>query len=149
MEAFSGSDLRDAATKYGNADDATPVGRADVCDASAVLLAAAVLPSDAGPDSVPDRPARAKALLCADAGAAAGPDHEPAVLRADVGANAPARRPQLRADFGAIAPRSLVLAHKIADPGAHRKANPCAVIQADTTADTDGETDIGQPCAVG
>ena len=113
MEAFSGSDLRDAATKYGNADDATPVGRADVCDESAVLLAAAVLPSDAGPDSVPDRPARAKALLCADAGAAAGPDHEPAVLRADV---------------GAIAPRSLVLAHEIADPGAHRKADAAAVI---------------------
>ena len=134
MEAFSRTELRDAATKYGNADDAKPVGRADVCDESAVLLAAAVLPSDTGPDSVPDRPARAKALLCADAGAAAGPDHEPAVLRADV---------------GAIAPRSLVLAHKIAG-----KAKPCAVIQADTTAtditaDTDGETDIGQPCAVG
>ena len=63
MEAFSGSDLRDAATKYGNADDATPVGRADVCDASAVLLAAAVLPSDTGPDSVPNRPARAAAFL--------------------------------------------------------------------------------------
>ena len=115
MEAFSRTELRDAATKYGNADDAKPVGRADVCDASAVLLAAAVLPSDTGPDSVPDRPARAKALLCADAGAAAGPDNEPAVLRADVGANAPARRPQL-------------LAHEIADPGAHRKADAAAVI---------------------
>ena len=134
MAPFSCSEFRDAATKYGNADDAKPVGRADVCDKSAVLLAAAVLPSDTGPDSVPDRPARAKALLCADSGAAAGPDHEPAVLRADV---------------GAIAPRSLVLAHKIAG-----KAKPCAVIQADSTAaditaDTDGETDIGQPCAVG
>ena len=115
MEAFSGSDLRDAATKYGNADDAKPIDRADVCDESAVLLAAAVLPSDTGPDSVPDRPARAKALLCADAGAAAGPDNEPAVLRADVGANAPARRPQL-------------LAHEIADPGAYRKADAAAVI---------------------
>ena len=69
MEAFSRTELRDAATKYGNADDARPVGRADVCDESAVLLAAAVLPSDTGPDSVPDRPARAKALLCADVGA--------------------------------------------------------------------------------
>ena len=103
MAPFSCTEFRDAATKYGNADDAKPVGRADVCDESAVLLAAAVLPSDTGPDSVPDRPARAKALLCADAGAAAGPDHEPAVLRADV---------------GAIAPRPLLSAHEIADPGA-------------------------------
>ena len=69
MAPFSRTELRDAATKYGNADDAKPVGRADVCDASAVLLAAAIVPSDAGPDSVPDRPARAKALLCADVGA--------------------------------------------------------------------------------
>ena len=63
MEAFSGSDLRDAATKYGNADDAKPVGRADVCDESAVLLAAAIVPSDAGTDSVSDRLARAAAVL--------------------------------------------------------------------------------------
>ena len=63
MAPFSGTEFRDAATKYGNADDAKPVGRADVCDESAVLLAAAVLPSDTGPDSVPDRPARAAAVL--------------------------------------------------------------------------------------
>ena len=63
MAPFSGTELRDAATKYGNADDAKPVGRADVCDESAVLLAAAVLPSDTGPDSVPDRLARAAAVL--------------------------------------------------------------------------------------
>ena len=71
MEAFSGSDLRDAATKYGNADDAKPVGRADVCDESAVLLAAVVLQ--------------------AYAGAAAGLDHAKAVLRTDFGANAGVR----------------------------------------------------------
>ena len=63
MAPFSRTELRDAATKYGNADDAKPVGRADVCDGSAVLLAAAVLPSDTGPDSVPDRLARAAAFL--------------------------------------------------------------------------------------
>ena len=63
MAPFSCSEFRDAATKYGNADDAKPVGRADVCDESPNILAAAVLPSDTGPDSVPDRPARAAALL--------------------------------------------------------------------------------------
>ena len=63
MEAFSRTELRDAATKYGNADDAKPVGRADVCDESAVLLAAAVLRPDAGTDPVPDRLARAAAVL--------------------------------------------------------------------------------------
>ena len=63
MAPFSGTEFRDAATKYGNADDAKPVGRADVCDESAVILAAAVLPSDAGTDSVPDRLARAAAVL--------------------------------------------------------------------------------------
>ena len=63
MAPFSGTEFRDAATKYGNADDAKTVGRADVCDESAVLFAAAVLPSDKGPDSVPDRPACAAAVL--------------------------------------------------------------------------------------
>ena len=63
MAPFSGTEFRDAATKYGNADDAKPVGRADVCDKSAVLLAAAIVPSDAGTDSVSDRLARAAAVL--------------------------------------------------------------------------------------
>ena len=63
MEAFSRTELRDATTKYGNADDAKPLGRADVCDESAVLLAAAIVPSDAGTDSVSDRLARAAAVL--------------------------------------------------------------------------------------
>ena len=63
MAPFSGTEFRDAATKYGNADDAKPVGRADVCDESTIILAAAVLPSDTGPDSVPNRPARAAAFL--------------------------------------------------------------------------------------
>ena len=63
MAPFSGTEFRDAATKYGNADDAKPVGRADICDLSAVLFAAAVLPSDKGPDSAPDRPACAAAVL--------------------------------------------------------------------------------------
>ena len=63
MAPFSCTEFRDAATKYGNADDAKPVDRADVCDESAVLLAAAIVPSDAGTDPVPDRPARATAGL--------------------------------------------------------------------------------------